>query len=108
MVSGSSTLRSVYRTLSLAIGVVLESQAAVDMTMGRTPYAVEQAASDHASGMTDYADYSAENKTALTQIRMGHGLFGISFGGDEAACAESIVDTAQTANVLNPQRSMVR
>lgn len=53
----------------------LTSQAAIDAIEGGPPTAVEQAAAEYASGTEAEPNYSAENKSVYTQIRIGQNFF---------------------------------
>lgn len=53
----------------------LESQAAVDAIAGNTQFTAEQIAAEYVSDMGEDAGYSAENKSAYTQIRVGQNFF---------------------------------
>lgn len=53
----------------------IESQATVDGLTGTPRLTVEQSVAEYGPEITDAIDYSAENKSALAQVRVGQSFF---------------------------------
>jgi predicted restriction endonuclease len=98
----------------------LESQAAAQAIEGTPSLSVEQTAAEYAPALAEAPDYSAENKSAFTRIRIGQNFFrrSVISAYQGRCCITGLSDSrllvashiipwsADTQNRLNPRNGL--